>query len=56
MKYIVTTTSTAVFNIVVNADSKEHAKELVLEGDYNEEYNVPDAFINEEIFEVKEFE
>lgn len=54
MKYVVTTTATAVFNIVVEADSEEHAKELVLEGDYNEEYDTPDDYINEEIFEVKE--
>jgi hypothetical protein len=55
-KYVVTTTATAVWNIIVEAESREEARDLVLEGDYNEEYNNVDQYINEEIHDIREID
>jgi hypothetical protein len=55
-KYVVTTTATAVWNIIVEAESREEARDLVLEGDYNEEYNNVDQYINEEIYDIREID
>ena len=52
--YVVTTTATAVWNIIVEAESREDAIDLVLEGDYDEEYNEVEQYINEEIHDVRE--
>lgn len=54
MKYEVTTTATAVWKILVDADSKEHAQELVFEGKYDSEYDEVVDYINEEVHEVRE--
>ena len=53
-KFVVTTTATAIWNIVVEAETPEEAQDLVLEGDYNPEYDIPDDYINEEVFSIKE--
>lgn len=53
MKYEVTTTATAVWKIIVEADSEEHAQELVFEGDYDSQYDEVFDYINEEVHEVR---
>lgn len=55
-KYVVTTTAQAYWTIVVEADSKEEAQDLVLDGDYNPEYDIPDDFQNEEICDIVEMD
>jgi hypothetical protein len=54
MKYEVVTTATAVWRIIVEADSKEQAKEKVFDGEYDSKFDIPDDFINEEVYEVNE--
>jgi hypothetical protein len=54
MKYEVVTTATAVWRIIVEADSKEQAQEKVFEGEYDLMFDIPDDYINEEVHEVNE--
>lgn len=54
MKYEVVTTATAVWKIIVEADSKEEAQDKVLDGEYDQKYDNVHAYINEEIHEINE--
>lgn len=54
MKYEVTTTATAVWKIIVEADSYEKAQELVFEGEYDSKYDEVVDYIDAEIHEVME--
>lgn len=54
MKYEVTTTATAVWKIIVDADSESEALNKVFEGEYDSQYDEVVDYINEEVYEVKE--
>ena len=54
MKYEVVTTATAVWKIIVEANSKDEAQDKVLDGEYDQKYDKVHAYINEEIHEVNE--
>lgn len=54
MKYEVVTTATAVWKIIVDADSEDEAKNKIFYGEYDQEYNEVDSYINEEIHEINE--
>ena len=54
MKYEVVTTATAVWRIIVEADSEEQAKNMVFDGDYDPKYDEVDMYLNEEVHEVNE--
>lgn len=53
-KYVIETTATTVWRIEVEANDRDEAIELVLEGEYPDEYNEPIDHINEEIHSVRE--
>jgi len=53
-KFEVVTTATAVWKIIVEADSKEKAQEKVLDGEYDSKFDIPDDFLNEEVHEINE--
>ena len=55
-KFVVTTTAQAVWNTVVEAETPEEAQEMVLDGNYDPEYDIPDDYINEEVVSIKEIE
>lgn len=54
MKYEVITTATAVWKIIVEADSKDEAQEKVFDGDYDQKYDQVHTFLNEEVHEVNQ--
>jgi hypothetical protein len=53
MKYKVITTATAVWEIEVEADSKEQARDKVFEGDYDAKFDTVKNYINEEVHDVQ---
>jgi hypothetical protein len=53
MKYKVITTATAVWEIEVEADSKEQARDMVFDGEYDEKYDKVVKYINEEVHDVQ---
>jgi len=55
MKYVVETSSTAICRIIVEANSRAEAIDLVNAGNYPEEYDDPVECLNEEIILVEEF-
>lgn len=54
MKYEVVTTATAVWKIIVDADSDGEALNKVFAGDYDQKYDEVNQYINEEVYEVRE--
>ena len=52
MKYKVTTTATALWEIYVEADDMDEAKDKVLDGDYDQKYDRVKTYIDEEILSV----
>ena len=54
MKYKVITTATAVWEIEVEADSKDEARAMVFDGEYDEKYDKVVKYINEEVHDVQE--
>lgn len=54
MKYEVTTNATAVWQIVVEADSEADALNRVFDGDYDPKYDKVAMYLNEEVYEVNE--
>jgi hypothetical protein len=53
MKYKVITTATAVWEIEVEADSKDEARDKVFEGDYDQKFDTVKNYINEEVHDVQ---
>ena len=52
MKYKVTTTATALWEIYVEADDMDEAKDKVLDGDYDQKYDKVKTYIDEEILSI----
>ena len=54
MKYKVITTATAVWEIEVEANSKQEAMDMVFEGEYDAKFDTVKNYINEEVHDVLE--
>ena len=52
MKYKVTTTANALWEIYVEADDMDEAKDKVLDGEYDQKYDKVNTYRDEEILSV----